>query len=66
MTSDNESNKKFKTITELKRVLVFGGKTGWIGNLMCELMEKEGEGGSGRLLYCRTNEYINREEKLSS
>jgi hypothetical protein len=28
--------------TEMKRVLVFGGKTGWIGNLMCELMEGEG------------------------
>jgi len=40
--SDNESNKKPK-ITDMKRVLVFGGKTGWIGNLMCELMEKEGE-----------------------
>jgi len=41
MMSDNESNKKPKTSTDLKRVLVFGGKTGWIGNLMCELMEKE-------------------------
>jgi hypothetical protein len=36
-----ETNKKPKT-TEMKRVLVFGGKTGWIGNLMCELIEKEG------------------------
>merc|ERR1719469_1330648 len=41
--SDNESNKKPK-ITDMKRVLVFGGKTGWIGNLMCELMEGEEKG----------------------
>jgi len=37
-----ESNKKQKT-TDMKRVLVFGGKSGWIGKLMCELIEKEGE-----------------------
>jgi len=26
---------------EMKKVLVFGGKTGWIGGLMCEMIEKE-------------------------
>ncbi|MGK3740862.1 MAG: hypothetical protein ACI8RD_014641 [Bacillariaceae sp.] len=36
-----EANKKPRS-SEMKRVLVFGGKTGWIGNLMCELMEAEG------------------------
>jgi hypothetical protein len=45
MTADSEdstTSKKMKT-TEMKRVLVFGGKTGWIGNLMVELIEqKEG------------------------
>ena len=40
--TDEASNKKQKTSTEMKRVLIFGGKTGWIGNLMCELMEGEG------------------------
>lgn len=25
----------------MKKVLVFGGKTGWIGGLMCEMIEKE-------------------------
>jgi len=33
----------FKT-TEMKRVLVFGGKTGWIGQMMVELV-KEGTYG---------------------
>ena len=33
--------KKQKT-TEMKRVLVFGGKTGWIGQMMVELTKKEG------------------------
>jgi 3,5-epimerase/4-reductase len=28
-------------MTEMKRVLIFGGKTGWIGGLMAELIEKE-------------------------
>ncbi len=27
---------------EMKRVLVYGGKTGWIGGLMVELCKKEG------------------------
>ncbi len=27
---------------EMKKVLVFGGKTGWIGGLMVELCGKEG------------------------
>ena len=26
----------------MKKVLVFGGKTGWIGGLMCEMLAKEG------------------------
>jgi hypothetical protein len=30
---------------EMKRVLVFGGKTGWIGGLMVELCKKEGKLG---------------------
>ena len=29
------------TPTEMKRVLVFGGKTGWIGGLMVELVGKD-------------------------
>jgi hypothetical protein len=42
MSEEEANNKKLKT-TEMKRVLVFGGKTGWIGNLMVELIEKEGK-----------------------
>lgn len=45
MTVEGTTNNKAK-VTEMKRVLVFGGKTGWIGNLMCELMEKEGKAES--------------------
>jgi hypothetical protein len=31
-------------MTEMKRVLIFGGKTGWIGGLMDELIKtKDGE-----------------------
>jgi hypothetical protein len=26
----------------MKRVLIFGGKTGWIGQMMAELIKKEG------------------------
>ena len=29
-------------MAEMKKVLVFGGKTGWIGGLMCEMLAKEG------------------------
>jgi hypothetical protein len=29
-------------MTEMKRVLIFGGKTGWIGQQMAELVKKEG------------------------
>lgn len=29
-------------MTEMKRVLIYGGKTGWIGGLMAELVKKEG------------------------
>jgi len=32
-------SEEFKT-TEMKRVLVFGGKTGWIGQLMVKLAEE--------------------------
>ena len=28
----------------MERVLIFGGKTGWIGQLMADLVKKEGEG----------------------
>lgn len=35
-----ESNKKLKSM-EMKKVLVFGGKTGWIGGIMVELLKKE-------------------------
>ena len=41
MSDTNGDNKKMKS-TEMKRVLVYGGKTGWIGNLMVEMIEKEG------------------------
>ncbi len=27
---------------EMKKVLVFGGRTGWIGGLMCEMIGEEG------------------------
>jgi hypothetical protein len=30
-------------MTEVKKVLIFGGKTGWIGLMMGELVKKEGE-----------------------
>ncbi len=29
-------------MAEMKKVLVFGGKTGWIGGLMVEMLAKEG------------------------
>eukprot|EP00557_Chaetoceros_sp_GSL56_P001905 CAMPEP_0176492302 /NCGR_PEP_ID=MMETSP0200_2-20121128/8914_1 /TAXON_ID=947934 /ORGANISM="Chaetoceros sp., Strain GSL56" /LENGTH=309 /DNA_ID=CAMNT_0017889831 /DNA_START=732 /DNA_END=1661 /DNA_ORIENTATION=- len=29
-------------MTDMKRVLIYGGKTGWIGGLMAELVKKEG------------------------
>lgn len=39
---------------EMKRVLVYGGKTGWIGGLMVELCTKEGmiEKIVGRFGHC--------------
>ena len=40
--AEEPPTKQFKT-DEMKRVLVFGGKTGWIGNLMVELIESKGE-----------------------
>lgn len=34
---------------EMKRVLIFGGKTGWIGGMMGDLVKKEGTPkGSGK------------------
>lgn len=33
---------------EMKRVLVFGGKTGWIGGMMCDLIKKEGASNVGK------------------
>ena len=39
--TEEESNKRQKT-TDMKRVLIFGGKTGWIGQMMAELVKKEG------------------------
>jgi len=30
------------TMTDMKRVLIYGGKTGWIGGLMGDLVKKEG------------------------
>lgn len=29
-------------MTEMKRVLIYGGKTGWIGGLMADLLKEEG------------------------
>lgn len=40
--SDEQATKKQKT-EEMKRVLIFGGKTGWIGQMMGELVEKLGK-----------------------
>jgi hypothetical protein len=39
--STEEPTKRQKT-DEMKRVLVFGGKTGWIGQIMVGLTKKEG------------------------
>ena len=47
MTTE-EANKRQKT-EEMKRVLVFGGKTGWIGQMMVELLKKEGRKKSANL-----------------
>lgn len=33
---------------EMKRVLVFGGKTGWIGGMMCDLIKEEGASNVGK------------------
>jgi len=38
-TSSHSTSKL--TMTEMKRVLIFGGKTGWIGGLMAELIKKD-------------------------
>jgi hypothetical protein len=37
MTDSEESKAK-----EMKKVLIFGGNTGWIGQMMVELAKKEG------------------------
>ncbi len=41
-TASTIHNKMSYEDKEMKKVLVFGGKTGWIGGLMCEMIEKEG------------------------
>jgi hypothetical protein len=41
MSTEEESNKRQKT-SEMKRVLIFGGKTGWIGQMMADIVKKEG------------------------
>ena len=44
----------YLTITmtvEMKRVLVFGGKTGWIGQTMVEMIRKEGANRCSQLRY---------------
>jgi hypothetical protein len=48
MSTEEESNNSQKT-EEMKRVLIFGGKTGWIGQMMGELVGKEGESRSSPL-----------------
>jgi dTDP-4-dehydrorhamnose reductase len=40
MSTEEESNKRQKT-SEMKRVLIFGGKTGWIGQMMGDIVKKE-------------------------
>jgi hypothetical protein len=30
-------------MTQMKRVMIYGGKTGWIGGLMADLVKEEGE-----------------------
>lgn len=43
----DSANPSKKTMTDnakpMIKVLIFGGKTGWIGQLMAELVTKEGE-----------------------
>jgi len=38
--------------TPMKRVLVFGGKTGWIGGKMAELLEKNGVSQQWKHVLC--------------
>jgi hypothetical protein len=38
----SEENPTKKVNGPMKRVLIFGGKTGWIGQMMGELVAKEG------------------------
>ena len=41
---------------EMKKVLIFGGKTGWIGGMMGDLVKKEGtQKGSEKLKGSRAN-----------
>mmetsp|Transcript_44334 Transcript_44334/g.128183 ORF Transcript_44334/g.128183 Transcript_44334/m.128183 type:complete len:324 (-) Transcript_44334:41-1012(-) len=40
---EDTSNKRQKTV-DMKRVLVFGGKTGWIGQLMVDLIKNKEDG----------------------
>jgi hypothetical protein len=45
--NEDNANPSKKTMTDntkpMIKVLIFGGKTGWIGQLMVELLTKEGE-----------------------
>ena len=43
------------TPTPVTRVLIFGGKTGWIGGLMSDLCEKDGESSRQHGAYCPGN-----------
>jgi hypothetical protein len=39
MSTEEAPTKKVKS-DEMKKVLIFGGKTGWIGQMMGELVKK--------------------------
>jgi hypothetical protein len=45
--NEDNANPSKKTMTDntkpMIKVLIFGGRTGWIGQLMVELLTKEGE-----------------------
>ena len=40
--SCNQTDNHYYIMTEMKRVIIYGGKTGWIGGLMADLIKKEG------------------------
>ena len=56
-------NKKAMTADAkpMERVLIFGGKTGWIGQLMADLVKKEGKGMLVTIFHC----FIGRHSWLS-